>query len=176
MKNQVYKMHCIGESNHRCYTTASEIGNWLLSKGLILYQDDYGCYHFGSQINKTLENANRQLLKAGLYEDCIEMNDYPKLIKRAANGGIVNKAVFIYFKDNNIDIPIKTIGNTGCRGADLYTEDAIKILSNYLHISYDIQKDVEDIKCFDKPFVLETSKRKQRKEHSTIYKGADKLF
>ena len=173
MKNQVYKMHFICDSNHRCYTTASEIGNWLLSKGLTLYRDDYGCYHFGSQINKTLEKLNRHLSKAGLYEKCIAINDYPKLIKRSANGALINKAVFDYFKDNDIDISVHPIGNTGCKGIDLYTEEVINILAEYLRISYNLSDDVLDVKLFEKPFILETSKRKQKEKH---FDNIDKLF
>ena len=176
MEKQVYKMRFICDSNMKCYTTATEIGNWLISKGLHLYQDDFGCYHFGSQINKTLEAANRQLSKAGLTEKCITINDYPKLVKQFVDFGKVNKSIFTYFKENDMNISVKVIGNTGAKGMDLYTENAIKLLAEYLQISYNLYKDVQCVKFFKEPFILLTSKRKQKQINYTLKNNSEKLF
>lgn len=176
MEKQTYKMRFICDSNQKCYTTATEIGNWLISKGLHLYQDDFGCYHFGSQINKILESANRQLSKIGLIEKCVTMQDYPKLVKQSSNQGKVNKSVFNYFKENDMNISVKVIGDTGARGIDLYTEDAIKILAKYLHIGYSLYNDVQDVKIFKEPFILLTSKRKQKQVNYTLKNNSEKLF
>lgn len=137
--------------NGVAYTTANELGAYLLNKGIILPSDDVGSRHYGSKFNKILIAAMK---KEAPYSDLLPRLDYcdfPKLIiKDAAGNDVKDSDKFVKFllQNNMCESSSVAIVKKGERerGLDLYTWKAAESLVRYLGDKRNITLNDDDFK------------------------------
>ena len=125
------------------YTTANEIGRYLITNGIKVATDKFGSNHFGSKFNNVLCS---QLKKGAPYSDIYPLDemDFPKLITRDEDGNDIlqNKRVVKTLIDTNMcensSVAVLKEG-TKLRGLDLYTPTAAEMLVLYFGDEYGVK-------------------------------------
>lgn len=117
--------------NGVAYSTANEVGAYLLSLGLSFTSDSEGSYHFGSRFNKDLVGAMKKEVHYADLLPSLNYTDFPKLLTVDDSGNKLKPSEkFVkYLLDNNMCVassiaPLNTGG--AARGLDLYTWTAVK--------------------------------------------------
>lgn len=136
--------------NGVAYSTANEVGAYLLSLGLKFTSDSEGSYHFGSRFNKDLVST---MLKEIPYADILpslSYTDFPKLLTVDDSGNkLKSSEKFVkYLLDNNMCVNSSVAPlSTGriARGLDLYTWTAVKGLVRIYGDKHDIVFKDEDM-------------------------------
>lgn len=135
--------------NSIAYTTANEIGAFLMSKGVKFkaFSNDSNSYHFGTVFNERLITGIKKAIGCG-GNVSYTINDFPKLIYNKED----NNEMIQYLIDNNLcTVPSTAIVQKGTteRALDLYTLDALKALI----VSYGKTLQESDIEILPRTFL-----------------------
>ena len=125
--------------NSIAYTTANEIGAFLMSKGIKFepFANDSNSYHFGTVFNKRLIDGLKKSVGCGTGIGYTS-KDFPKLIYNESN----NNDMIMYLLRNNLC----TVASTAL---DLYTLNAVRSLAD----SYSINIAESDIEILPRTFL-----------------------
>ena len=135
--------------NSVAYTTANEIGAFLMSKGIKFepFANDSNSYHFGTVFNKRLITGLKKSISNGNNIN-YSAKDFPKLIYNQDN----NNDMIMYLLQNNLcSITSTAIVEKGSneRALDLYTLTAAVAI----FISYGIFINESDIEILSRTFL-----------------------
>ena len=128
--------------NSIAYTTANEIGAFLMSKGIKFepFANDSNSYHFGTVFNKRLIDGLKKSVGCGTGIGYTS-KDFPKLIYNESN----NNDMIMYLLRNNLCTVASTAlvkkGGTE-RALDLYTLNAVRSLADSYGINI-VESDIE---------------------------------
>lgn len=181
MTKQIYKMRFICDNAGNCYTTASEIGKWLESKGVHFKRDFNGCPHYGSKINTILKSymSSKYIISSGLLANYEDNPIHLKLCRRTATGNLVNTSVFETLDRFEIGYKVCELQKDNLStGIDIYTEEAIKIVATNNECNYSVLKDadIDNIIRIDKSFITKQPPYVQKEFYYQQFKSTTKLF
>lgn len=157
------------------YTTANELGSYLIRSGVSFNSDANGCEHFGTVFNKALlTHLNKTASYSTSFPE-ITLFDFPKLVTKDENGNDIKhnfKFVELLLHNNMCEtssVAIMNQGNPG-HGLDLYTVNAVKGLITQFGEPYGVKvKDSDFVfitRVESSPY-LETTKRKDRRKETS---------
>jgi hypothetical protein len=135
--------------NSVAYTTANEIGAFLMSRGIKFEPmgNDSNSYHFGKVFNTRLISGLKKAIKCGNVVD-YTAKDFPKLVYNQSN----NNEMILYLIQNNLCSVTSTANvqrGSSEKALDLYTLNAAVSIFN----SYDINIVESDIEILSRTFL-----------------------
>lgn len=150
----------------KVYTTANELGSFLISKGVKFKQfsDDSFSYHFGTVFNERLITGLSKLVKSGATHSYGYM-DFPKLVQSKGSNDMIIQSLITYNMCETSSVAPLVKGSDD-RGLDIYTFNAFGALAE----SYGVSTDSTDWLIMDSlsiPPVLEKTQRVNRPSNTT---------
>lgn len=114
--------------NNVSYTTANEIGNFLIRKGVKFKQfsNDSMSYHFGTVFNERLITGLSKFVRVGNFSG-YDYEDFPKLVQSLGSNDVILQSLVSWKMCEPSSIAPISKGSTD-RALDLYTYTAFQQL------------------------------------------------
>lgn len=149
----------------KAYTTANEIGLFLISKGVKFKQfsSDSLSYHFGTVFNERLLSGLDKIVKSGASLE-YTLKDFPKLLQSNAHNDIIIQE-FINVKMCETSSVAPIVKGSETKALDLYTLPAFMSIAKSYNVSIS-DTDVSISRILTVPPVLDTNKRRSVSAHN----------